>query len=162
MYSRLRCRGQGGWAFPGVVVACSRVLLNHIGRVRCVGVGRGAIRKGRMWHTVPAKRGWRGVVEWVLRGGRDVDTDLEVRVRFPSVVMEVVGLWGHSRAGDPPEREARRDERRPMIRQRGLLASPVYFVAVVFLLLGVGDALENLCSGLDRNHGEGLDISSRC
>ena len=36
--------------------------------------------------------------------------DLEVRVRFPSVVMEVVGLWGQSRAGGRSEREARGDE----------------------------------------------------
>ena len=102
------------------------------------------------------------MVKWVLRGGRGVDTDHKVRVRFPSVVMEVIGLWGHNRAGDRPEREARRDERRPMVRQRGLLASLVSFVAVVFLLQNDGGALENLCSGLDRDHGEGLVVSSRC
>ena len=89
--------------------------------------------------------------------GRGVDTDSEVRVRFSSVVMEVVGLWGHSRAGDRPEWEARRDERRPMVRQRGLLASPVYFVALVFPHHGVGGALENLCYVLDRDHREGPD-----
>ena len=76
--------------------------------------------------------------------------------------MEVVELWGHSRAGDRPERKARRDERKPMVRQRGLLASPVYFVAMVFLSHGVGGALENMSGGLDRDHGEGPDISSRC
>jgi hypothetical protein len=68
--------------------------------------------------------------------GRGVDTDLEVRVRFPSVTIEVVGLWGHSWAGDRPEREARRDKRRPMIRQRGLLASLVYCVAAVLWCSG--------------------------
>ena len=73
-----------------------------------------------------------------------MDTDLEVRVRFPFIVVEVVGLWRHCRTGDRPEREARRDERRPVIRQRGLLASLVYFVAAVFLLQGDGGALENL------------------
>ncbi len=36
------------------------------------------------------------MIKWVLRGGRGVETDLEVRVRFPSVVMEVVGLWGQN------------------------------------------------------------------
>ena len=63
--------------------------------------------------------------------GAGVDTDPEVRVRFPSVVMKVVGLWGHSRAGNRPEREARRNERRPVVRQRGLLASLAYYVALV-------------------------------
>ena len=42
--------------------------------------------------------------------GAGVETNLEVRVRFPSVVMEVVRLWGHSRAGGRSDREARRDE----------------------------------------------------
>ena len=50
------------------------------------------------------------MIKWVLRGGRGVETKLEVRVRFPSVVMEVVGLWGHGRAGGRSEQEARRDE----------------------------------------------------
>jgi hypothetical protein len=143
---------KGGWAVPGVAVACSRVLLNHIGRVTCVGVGRGTSREGCMWQTFPAMRGWRGVVKWVLRGGWGVDTDPEVRFRSPSVVMEVVGLWRHSRVGDRPEREARRDERRPMVRQRGLLTSPLEFVALIFFLQGAGGVLENLCSRSDRDH----------
>ena len=50
------------------------------------------------------------MVKWVLRRGQGVETNLEVRVRFPSVVMEVVGLWGHSRVGGRLEREARKDE----------------------------------------------------
>ena len=105
-----------------------------------------------MWHAFPAMRDWRGVVKWLLRGERGVDMDPEVRVRFSSVVMEVVGLWGHSRAGDRPERDAQRGERRPMSRQHGLSTSHVYFVALVLLLQGVGGALENLCSRLDRDH----------
>ena len=55
------------------------------------------------------------MVKWVLRGGRGVETDLDVRVRFPSIVMEVVGLWGRIRAGGRSEREARRDECGPMV-----------------------------------------------
>jgi len=39
-----------------------------------------------------------------------VETDFEVRVRFPSVVVEVVGLWGDSMVGMWSEREARGDE----------------------------------------------------
>ena len=93
-----------------------------------------------------------GVVKWVLHEGRGRNTDLEVRVRFPSIVMEVVGLWGHRRALDRPEREARRDERKPGVRQRGRLVSPVCFVAVVFLLQSASGSLENMCSGLDRDH----------
>jgi hypothetical protein len=49
-----------------------------------------------MWHTCLVMRGWRGEVEWVRRVGRGVDTDPEVRVRFPSIVMEIVWLWGHT------------------------------------------------------------------
>ena len=45
--------------------------------------------------------------------------------------MEFVGLWEHSRAGDRPEREARRDELRPMVRQRGLLASSVFLLRLI-------------------------------
>ena len=115
-----------------------------------------------MWRTFPARRGWRGVVKWVLRGGRGADTDLEVRVRISSIVMEVVGLWGHSRASGWPERKARGDDRRPVTRQRGLLASLMYFGAVVFLLQGAGGALDNFFSRLDRDHGKGPDVSSRC
>ncbi len=99
-----RCRGQGGRAFPGVPVACSRAPLNHVGRVRCVGFGLGACRKGCMWVYCSGQARMEGVVKWVLRGGRGVDADPEVRVRFPTVVMEVVGLWGHSWAGYRPER----------------------------------------------------------
>ena len=55
------------------------------------------------------------MIKWVLRGGRGVKTNLEVRVQFPSVVMEVVGLWGHGRAGVQSEREARRDECGPVV-----------------------------------------------
>ena len=54
-----------------------------------------------------------------------VDTDLVVRFRFLSVTMEFVGLWGHNRAGGWAEREARRDERGPVICQRGLVACSV-------------------------------------
>ncbi len=37
---------------------------------------------------------WRGggLLKWVFRGGRGVDPDSEVWLRFPSVVVEVVGL----------------------------------------------------------------------
>jgi hypothetical protein len=69
-----------------------------------------------MWRTFSARQALRGVVKWELRGGRGVDTDLEDRVRFPSIVMEVVGLWGHRRASDRLKREARRDERRLVVR----------------------------------------------
>ncbi len=55
------------------------------------------------------------MIKWVLRRGRCVETDLEVGVRFPSVVMEVVGLWGHNREGGQSEREARRDECGPVV-----------------------------------------------
>ena len=79
----------------------------------------------------------------------------------PYVAMEVVGLCGQSRAGYRPERETLRDECRLVIHQRGLLVSPIYFDASVFLLQGVGGALENLYSGLGRNHGEYPGISSR-
>ena len=68
-----------------------------------------------MWQTFPARRGWRGEVKRVLRGGRDVNTDPVERVRYPSVGMEVVGLWGQSRAGGRSEWEARRDECGPVI-----------------------------------------------
>ena len=105
-----------------------------------------------MWQTFPVMRGWRGVVKWVLRGGRGVGTDSDIRVRFPSIVIEVVGFWGHSWAGNRPEREAKRDERRPMDQQRGLLASLAYLLALVFFLPGAGGALENLCYGLDRDN----------
>ena len=101
------------------------------------------------------------MIKWVLHKGQGVETDLKVRVRFPSVAMEVVELWGQSRAGGRSEREARRDECRPLVHQRGLLASPVHFDASVFLLQGDGGALENLCFGLDRDHVEGSDIGSR-
>ena len=47
--------------------------------------------------------------------GTGVETDLKVRVRFPSVVMEVVGLWEQNLAGGRSEREARRDEYGPVI-----------------------------------------------
>ena len=75
--------------------------------------------------------------------------------------FQVVGLWVHSRAGDWPERKARRDERRLVILRRGLLASSVCFFAADCLLQGVGGTMENLCSGLDRAYGEGSDVSSR-
>ncbi len=94
------------------------------------------------------------MIKWVLRGGRGVDTDPEARVWFQSLVVEVVGLWGQSRAGDRPEREALRDECRPVIHRRGLLVSPIYFVVSVFFFQGDGGALENLCSRLCRGHGE--------
>ncbi len=68
-----------------------------------------------MWQTFPFKRSWRGVINWVLRGGRGMETDLEVRVRLPSVVMEDVGLWGQNRAGSRSERKARRDECGPVV-----------------------------------------------
>ena len=55
------------------------------------------------------------MIKWVFLRGRDVEANLEVRVRFPSVVMEVVGLWGHSRAGGRSEREARKDECGPVV-----------------------------------------------
>ena len=100
MYARPRCRSQGWRAFPGVTVTYSRALRNRVGRVTRVRVGRGASREGCMWYTCLAKRGWRGVVKWVFRGARGVDTDLEVRVQLPSIVVEVVGLWRHSRTGD--------------------------------------------------------------
>ena len=63
----------------------------------------------------PGEAGGGGVIKWVLRWERGVNTDLEVRVRFSSVVMEVAGLWGQSRAGYRPEREARRDECGPVV-----------------------------------------------
>ena len=47
--------------------------------------------------------------------GRSVETDIEVWVRFPSVVMEVAWLWGQSRAGGRSEREARKDEFGPVV-----------------------------------------------
>ena len=101
------------------------------------------------------------MIKWVLRGGRGVDTDPEVGVRFPSVVMEVVGLWGQRRAGYRSEREARRDECRPMIQQYGLLVSLVCVGAFVVPLNGDRDALENMCPGLGRDHVEGTRIYSR-
>ena len=56
-----------------------------------------------------------GVVKRVLRRGRGVESNFEVRVRFPSVGMEVVGLWGHGCLGGQSEREARRDESGPVV-----------------------------------------------
>ncbi len=73
-----------------------------------------------------------------------MDTDPKVRVRFPSAVVEVVGLWGQSRTGGRPERAARRDECRPVIHQRGMLVSPVNFVAAIVPFEGDGGALANL------------------
>ena len=55
------------------------------------------------------------MIKRVFRGGRGVATDPKVRVRFPSVVMEVVGLWGEGRAGDRADQEARGDECGPMV-----------------------------------------------
>ena len=55
------------------------------------------------------------MIKWVLHGGWGVETNLEVWVRFPSVIMEVIGLWGHSRAVGRSEREARRDECGPVV-----------------------------------------------
>ena len=101
------------------------------------------------------------MIKWVLRGGRGVDTDPEARVRFPSVDVDVVGLWGHNQAGGWADREALRDERGPVIRQRGLWASLVSFVAAVVPLPCVDGAEENLHPGLGRNHGEGSDFQSR-
>ena len=101
------------------------------------------------------------MIKWVFRGGRVVDKDPEVWVRFPTVVMEVVGLWGQCRAGYRSKREARRDEGRPMIQQCGLLVSIVCFDASVVPLQGNGGALENMCPGLGRDHGEGPRVGSR-
>ena len=44
-----------------------------------------------------------------------METDLEARVRFLSVVMEFVGLWGQIRAGCRSEQEARKDECETMV-----------------------------------------------
>ncbi len=55
------------------------------------------------------------MIKRVFRGGRGVATDPEVRVRFPSVVMEVDGLWGQGLTGDRSEREARGDECGPVV-----------------------------------------------
>ncbi len=44
-----------------------------------------------------------------------MEANLEVRVRFLSVVMEVVGLWGHSLAGGRSEQEARGGECGPVV-----------------------------------------------
>jgi len=81
------------------------------------------------------------VIKWVLRRGRDVASDFEVRVRFPSVVMEIVGSWGDSRAGIRSEREARRDERGRVVQECGLLVSFICIVADGFLSGGAGGAL---------------------
>ena len=90
-----------------------------------------------------------------------MDADPEVRVRFPSVVVKVVWLWGHNRVGGRAEWEAWRDERRPTSRQCGLVACPVSFVAAVVHPHNIGGALENLHHGLGRNYGKGLNFNSR-
>ena len=112
---RLRLQCRGWWAFPGAAIACRRFLLTNVGRVPRVWVGCGASRKGCVWQASPSKRGWRRGIKWVLRGGRGVKTDFEVRVRFPSVVVEVLGLRGQSRAGGRSKREARRDKCGPVV-----------------------------------------------
>ena len=81
------------------------------------------------------------MIKWVLRDGWGVETDFEVRVRFPSVVMEVVELWGHNLAGGRLEREARRDECGPMVQYCRLLVGFISFVMVVVPLKGAGGAL---------------------
>jgi hypothetical protein len=40
-----------------------------------------------------------GVLEWVFRRGRGVGPDPKVQVRFPTVVVEVVGLLGRGGSG---------------------------------------------------------------
>ena len=101
------------------------------------------------------------MIKWVLRGGRVVDTDPEVWVRFPSVAVEIDGLWGHNWAGGRAEREARRDERRPMSRHCGLAACLVSFVVAIVHSQGSGGALENLRPILGRDHGKGPGFNSR-
>ena len=66
----------GSWADT-----CRRVFLISDGRVVCVCVGREADRGWCVRPAFPSRRGRRGVIKWVLRGGRDVETNLEVRVR---------------------------------------------------------------------------------
>ena len=56
-----------------------------------------------------------GVVKRIFRRERGVETNLEVRVRFPSRGMEVIVLWGHGFSGGRSEREARRDESGPVV-----------------------------------------------
>ena len=110
--------GGGVWFLGLVHVAVSFSSVMEESRVCvgvCVCVGRGAGRGWCVRPAFPSRRGRRGVIKWVLRGGRGVETNLQVRVRFPSVVMEVVGLWGHSWAGGRSEREARKDECGPMV-----------------------------------------------
>jgi hypothetical protein len=61
-----------------------------------------------------------------------VDLDSEVRVRFSTVVVEVVGLWGRVGSGDMAYWEARRDEGGPLCRQRSLTTCNVSFIAGSF------------------------------
>ena len=82
-------------------------------RVLLMGGGGTALRwcEGRV---VPAGRGRRRVFVWVVRGGRGVLADPEVRVWFPPAAVEVVRLRWDCRAGRWVDWEARWDERGPV------------------------------------------------
>jgi hypothetical protein len=60
-----------------------------------------------------------------------VDPDPKVRVRFPVIVVEVVGLWERGGLGGWAYRKSRRDDRGSVRRHRGLVAGPIFFVAFV-------------------------------
>ena len=87
------------------------------------------------------------MVKWVFHWGGGVEANPEVRVRLPSVVMEVVGLWGQHLACGRSERKARRDECGPVVQQCGLLVGDVSFDAVGCPSGGAGGAVEELLSG---------------
>ena len=73
--------------------------------------GGGASLRECGGRAVPSERGrWR-VFVWVVRRGRSVVADPEVRVWFPSTAVEVVRLRWDCRAGRWAAREARRCER---------------------------------------------------
>jgi hypothetical protein len=76
--------------------------------------GGGASLIGCRGRAVTAGRGRRRVFVWVVRGGRSVVADPEVRVRFPPAAVEVVRLRWDCRAGRWADREARWDERGPV------------------------------------------------
>ena len=70
-----------------------------------------------------------------------METNLEVRVRFPSVGMEVVGLWVHGCLGGRPEREARRDEGGPVVQHIELLVGLIFSIAGDFPFEGAWGAM---------------------
>ena len=83
----------------------------------------------------------------VIRGGRSVVADPEVRVRFPPAAVEVVRLRWDCRAGRWADREARWDERGLVGRECGLIVRPVRFYPAGIPFTGRDEARSELRHG---------------